>query len=391
MARGWITYKDAVEHVLLYCSDDRSNKGLHFARMAVDCAIKELCGDVEWNYYKRSQRLSVYAPQTTGTVEYTASTRTLTLTGATWPTYAATGRILIGDISYDIQSYDSTTELTLESSGAPAANIASGTSYTLYFADYDLPDNVLRVGTLIDLEGESQPIQVGASDWSMFQQQNRTFRPTHWTVMSSPNTTGVQAIRLAPAPDAAREYEYIAKTRPRTLRYERITAGTISTAASSTQIDGSNTAFTDGMVGAIMRISTGNAIPGNRYSDNPAAYEFPIKSVTDATTLDLETSIPETLSDVKYVISDPVDVNQNIMDQAFFTLAELRFLERVGPALSIFQDPQQHAHMIQTLRNTYMEQYHQARGADSAYRDPFQSLSTSLGYMPDAQANDSNA
>lgn len=385
--RGWLTYQDCVEHVLHLAGEDRSERCQSFARMAVDGAIKQLSGDVNWNYYRRSRRLSVYAPYTTGTIEYTSSTRTVDLTGGTWPSYAADGRILIADISYDIESRDSGSELTLSAHGAPGADIASGTSYTLYFADYDLDDNVLQVGGLTDLEGESQPIKVRPSEWSQYQTQLRTFRPTHWTVMNSPNTTGTQAIRLYPAPDEARQYEYIAKIRPKTLRYERVAGGSIATSGAA--VTGTNTAFTSGMVGSVIRISSDTSTPGNRFADNPAAFERVITGYTSATAITLESSV-DTLSGVGYVISDPVDVNENGMDQAALTLAEMKFLERAGTRFSVYQDAQSYRSQLDVLKMAFLEQVAVARSSDSAYHEPIHSLEMDYGYEPDAMANDVN-
>jgi hypothetical protein len=99
------------------------------------------------------------------------------------------------------------------------------------------------------------------------------------------------------------------RKRARELRYSgqqaEETQGTVS--VTGTGVTGSGTAFADAMVGAVLRVASGTALPTARTGVSPYAQEGVIASVDTATALTLEND-GDVVSDRAYRVSDPIDL-----------------------------------------------------------------------------------
>lgn len=92
-----------------------------------------------WSFLNQHQTFLTLAPQTTGTV--TVASGVVTLSGATFPTTAATNYLIsIEGLNglYKIATYTDSTHVTLEDTSASAD---AGSTYTLYKNRFDLPSN----------------------------------------------------------------------------------------------------------------------------------------------------------------------------------------------------------------------------------------------------------
>ncbi len=87
-----------------------------------------------WSFLRPRQVITTSEPYTTGTVE--VSSGVVTLTGGTFPSWAASGVLAVESGNYRISSRDSDTQITLEDT---SVDVDSGTSYTLGRPEYDLP------------------------------------------------------------------------------------------------------------------------------------------------------------------------------------------------------------------------------------------------------------
>lgn len=95
-------------------------------------------GAYSWSFLKPTlAQLTLRAPYSTGTVGVTSTT--VTLSGGTWPTWAAAGELFVNDEWLTVASRGSGTSLTLDA--APSATISAGTSYQLICREYALPDD----------------------------------------------------------------------------------------------------------------------------------------------------------------------------------------------------------------------------------------------------------
>src|SRR5689334_1960458 len=89
------TYADLVGYILDTHAVKATGLNLRHAREAVRRAYRDFPQRHSWNYYYRQRVLQTVASYGTGTISYTNSTRTVTLTGGTFPSWANYGRIVI--------------------------------------------------------------------------------------------------------------------------------------------------------------------------------------------------------------------------------------------------------------------------------------------------------
>lgn len=90
----------------------------------------------QWRFMRPIGELETTAPYSTGTIQVASGV--VTLTGGTFPSWAAGGDLVVNSKSYAIDTRDSDTQVTLEDT---TVTVASGTSYELRRYAYDLPDD----------------------------------------------------------------------------------------------------------------------------------------------------------------------------------------------------------------------------------------------------------
>jgi hypothetical protein len=113
--------------------------------------------------------------------------------------------------------------------------------------------------------------------------------------------------------------------------------GTITVTAGSSAVTGTNTAFDQRMVGAVLRVAgAGSQKPTGTAGKNPYLFQQTIASVQSATALTLSGNAPSfpsgggTLAGVGYSVSDPCDVPASLWD-AFKSLAYRELAQYVSP------------------------------------------------------------
>lgn len=336
-SRLW-TYQDAVEHVLDAVDEPRSNsRALRQAKRAVLRAYRDLPSRHPWSCYDRRRTLATVAQVTTGTATYDhtggASERLVTLSSAVVPAAARFYRFVINSVHYPIDEYKDTTTFTLPENENPGSDISDATDYILYRNAYPLPVDYGRIGSLFDVATERE-IEIVSSD------QEHAYS----TFFSTPSYPNVAAIREAseyldtlqlvfgPPPSTARTYDMIYERSPRPLLVEKLSTGTVST--STTTVTASSSVFDEAKhVGSVIRFSAdGDDEPtgivgavDSSDTDNPYVAQRVIQSVTNGTTAVIDTALSSELSDVKYVVSDPIDLEVRSMLTYFQRLCEAEF------------------------------------------------------------------
>ena len=321
------TYDDAIQHVLEYDGGDNpggDKAAYRSARRAVQTAYRELSTVRRWSYYQQVGGIVTNDDYSTGTIAYDhtggAEERYVTLSSGTFPTWAVYGVLVIDDVPYEVATYEDTTHITLSVNTNPGADVSSGETYTLYRDTYPMPvdfiaaDQFIAVGT-----SSAVPQYLSPGAWLERQQGNLSVgTPRYFTFTNDPNYQGVMAVRFWPPPDAAYTFRFIYHRRPRPLIVESYKTGTVTATSGSTTLPGSGTVWTSAMIGSTIRFSA-NAVdyPTGREGANPFAYERTIMDVATTTSLTLDSSLSETLTGVKYVISDPVDIEDGAMLVAF--------------------------------------------------------------------------
>lgn len=96
-------------------------------------------GSHEWSFLRPLTSLTLQAPYSTGTIAVASGV--VTLTGGTFPSWAASGRLDISGTQYEVNTRDSGTQVTLNDT---SVTVSSGTSYELFQDEYSLGDDFER-------------------------------------------------------------------------------------------------------------------------------------------------------------------------------------------------------------------------------------------------------
>ncbi len=336
------TYHDAIQHAIDYMGAASDQETERYARRAVQLAYKELASKKNWSYYYQIGHISTVAPYSTGTIAYDhtggASERMVTLTGGTWPTWAADGMLQIDNVAYPVASRSSGTVILLSEANNPGADVAASTTYTIAKEQYTLPvdfgamDEVMQPGYAIVLA-----YMTPGDFLSQQRTQVTTANPWTYTITNDPNRHGVMVIRFYPAPDAAYPFKFFYRRRPRPIRIDHYDTGTVVVTDGSTTIAGTDTAWHEQMIGSMIRFAhlTTDDSPTGLSGASPFWLERSITAVASATSLTIDQDPLETLTGVRYAISDPVDLEAGAMITYFIRELEkqcrmVRRMEAMG-------------------------------------------------------------
>lgn len=333
------TYSDLIGHALDYSGAATDAQSERFARRAIQNAVNEMQGAKNWAYFYSVGQILTVAPYSTGTITYDHSggayDRLVTLASGTWPTWAADGILVIDNVTYQVATRQSGTQITLSDSMNPGDDVAAGTSYTIYRDTYPIPLDCGSVGEVI-LQGQQAVLQyVPLATLMPNQATNLTqAQPSYYSLIGDPNRFAALSMRFDPAPDAAYNVKFTYRRRPRQLRVDLYDTGTASITNGSTTVTGSGTTWTSNMVGSIIRFSSGSTdVPTGISGASPYVQERSIVGFTSATSMTLDADPQTTLSAVKYSISDPVDIETGAMLTYFLREIErqVRIIRRMKP------------------------------------------------------------
>ncbi len=162
-----------------------------------------------WSFMRLILEVTLNAPYTTGTITMTAG-GVVTLSGGTWPSWAANGELSVSGSTYTVNTRNSSTQLTLDDTTVTA--ITSATTYSLEQTEYDLDD--LFGGFLTDLYFKDENADVA---WPLRRVEHgeilelrqgtvTTTRPDRYAIVQK-TITGTSGTRMKlvlwPSPDAA--------------------------------------------------------------------------------------------------------------------------------------------------------------------------------------------
>lgn len=256
-----------------------------------------------------------------------ATERRLTLTGGTWPDWAAQGSVVISNVPYLVEARLSSTVLTLASSASPAADIASGTSYEIRRDLYALPTDFVACDEVVVNEVGLVLEWQHPRTWASQRRVNTgPGRPVTFSLIGAANDPGEMRMALWPAPNAVYYIDMLYRRKFRPLVYADVNTGLASGSASGTTITGSGTAFAALHVGSVIRLGADNQdAPTGPRGNNPALYEGTITAYTSATSVTVSPALPQAFDQVKYQISDPVDIEEVGMSEYLLRECERQF------------------------------------------------------------------
>ncbi len=113
-------------------------------QQAVNNAIWWIATAKFWNYYKTYGDFTLREPYSTGTLTLTITDATVVLAGGTWPTWAASGKLKIGNKVYRVASRTSNSDIELAT--AWAEDTEAGTTFVLFQDEYALATDCLKFG-----------------------------------------------------------------------------------------------------------------------------------------------------------------------------------------------------------------------------------------------------
>lgn len=328
------TFQDAVEHLADMYNAKRSKELLRSLRRAVLQAYRDLPNLRRWAYFDRRYTLRTSASYSTGTVVYDhtggANERELTLTTGTWPEDAAYGRVRLSGKVYDVASRVSDSIVTLSSSSNPGTDVSS-TTYAWFREEYPLPVDFKKISQVFDTDRDQEIMQVSSD--RQHSQSLYTFEDpdTPWTVTvkASGDYLGRLSLVFSPPPSSAIIYDILYEAAPRPLKIEKYVTGTVScTGGETTLTFGGGASLPEECEGSIIRFSSdGTTLPTSEVGDlegNDNLYYAQRLIVTraSATSAVIDSSMDDTLTSVKFTISDPIDLEAKSMWTAFLRMAE---------------------------------------------------------------------
>lgn len=167
-----------------------------------------------WNFLKlQTAQLATNAPQSTGTVTVTLDSTTVTLAGANWPSWAASGELIIAGVAYQVATRSSNSVILL-ANAYPGAT-AAGVSYQIVQSNYVLPDDYGSIdGPMVYADTNSYDKIAQTSVMQLLQDRQSVYitdRPYEFAIRPKASTgaTGQRfEALLYPAPAAAYVINY---------------------------------------------------------------------------------------------------------------------------------------------------------------------------------------
>lgn len=346
------TFEDVVVHALDYLGGPISDNARRDVIRAVLEAYRDLANAFTWSYLYTHGRLFTNGAldgdqaggidgggNPTGTsIQFQLTSgaypNQVTLTGTTWPEWAASGAYLrcaasdLADGSTDLVAYRvaqrvSATVLTLDPTICPNTDLPPGTSYILYRDTYVLPENYIAQDQALFERNFGGLSYTHPKEWLY---ENRyVFSmgvPQCYTITGDSYYPGRLVMRIFPWPYENKSIDFIYKRRPRPLLLESVSPGTAGGTGGTSTLTGVGTAFTHSMVGSVVRLSANKLAPTSIVGDNPAAFESVITGWISPTVVTIQDPLDSTYPQGKYTISDVVDIEQGAMLNAYFRCVE---------------------------------------------------------------------
>ena len=245
------------------------------------------------------------------------------------PVVSANGTWVITRLTADTFSLDSSTGAsdTAWDSATGTWRLPPTTVFTLYHDDYPLPSDFVKTDTLI-FEGNFGGLFFRSAADQLWWQRARfsSGTPRYFCIKGGGGGGGSYPGRLLvgffPYPDRSVTIDYVYERRPRDLRYETYSIGTVSGTGGSTTVTGNGTAFVSDMVGSVLRIGTARDLPTSWIGSAPPAFEAVVVEVLSGLSLRLSGAPMASFSELKYLISDPIDIEQGALLTAFLRCLE---------------------------------------------------------------------
>lgn len=307
------TYSDLIDHlsdIVNAAANEASNE--RRIRRAIQTAYRMFSDARDWNYLTKTFRVDLVASQTVGTISFSRASNQVTLSGSTWPSWAADGTLRVGNIDAYVSTRNSDTVLTLDPDLTFIADLPAGTTYTFYQAAYPLPDDFRKIFDPVSEKRLWMANYISPETYNMLKRFSLTQGPpTAYTIMGDRLRTGGHSLFVFPAPTLDESYDmvYLRVARPMIKSGKAVaeSKGTLSGTAGQTTVTGVGTTWDASMVGSLLRISPNTTLPDGIDGLNPFSEQIYITSAS-ATSLTLAAPLANSYAGVAFAVSDPVDM-----------------------------------------------------------------------------------
>jgi hypothetical protein len=341
------TYQDSVDGLIDILGGGPGDQVLRDVRRSITEAYREIPNSHQWMYLFRHGRIITQAPyygkdvNPRATISYQhsggAKPRLVTLSGSTWPSWAASAFLRVSTSEQDSFNYQmfrvakvlTGTTLQLDDEVNPGRDLPSGTLFIMYQDSYELPGDYIAAGQPFYELNIGGMNYVQPSEWLF---DNRYVlsqgTPQWYTITGDRQYPGRMVMRIVPFPNDAKTIDFMYLRRPRPLVYQQSMGGSVAVGSGGTTVTCTTGAFAPTMEGSIIRISSNAKTPssdiGSVAGYNPAAHEATIANFISSTVVTIDAPSPAALSGVGYYVSDPVDFEQGTMLTAFIRMSEAK-------------------------------------------------------------------
>lgn len=355
------TYQDALEHLEATTLGGAMDSERRDFRSAVLGAYPDLASRYDWLYFHTEHDIRLEPQYSTGTISYDHTGGThdrmvtlyapdayeadgVTAQTASWPSSVKDGRIKINDVRYPVEFVENPDAhgnqiITLPESANPGVDISSPTTYSTVSARLGNPRGTTTYTWLrsrYTLPADFKDMDPPHTENSYFNQRpvsldsimaferhvRASSNPPRWyAVGPDPNRYGQMAMYVQYEPNTAEGLRFFYRRFPRRLKYSDISTGTVSTSGTTVTLTGpgspseaSSASFSSDMVGSVIRFGTSSTKPSGVRGLNPWVEQRIITAYTDANTVTVDSAPSATFSNVKYVVSDPVDLRPTMIE-----------------------------------------------------------------------------
>lgn len=163
--------------------DPSGSKGDADLKSAINDALLMASRCKRWEWFKTKGQLSLAAYYSAGTVDVTTNTAIVTLTGGTFPSWAALGSITLNGVICPVVTRDGDTQLTLANAWNDAT-ITAG-AYQLFQDEYELPADLINMGSIFPGQSWGWPVTPTSFDAILQLRANyntSSTNPTGWAI-----------------------------------------------------------------------------------------------------------------------------------------------------------------------------------------------------------------
>jgi hypothetical protein len=203
-----ITFAELIAYARRQKLNAASDQSTVEIKEAINEALFWLASEYPWPHLYEEYQITLYAPYETGTVSITSGSATVTGSGTTFPSWAASAWLYVNNVFLEVSTRDSNTQLTLTETYDAAS--LSGETYKLFYSEYTKPAGLLGIQRFLDTDEKFCPVSEIDIAMERTRRDNAAYNGFSYNLSDG-------RIKVWPCPNADTVYKYIGIRRPPTL------------------------------------------------------------------------------------------------------------------------------------------------------------------------------